>query len=51
MIRKDWNDQIYRTEEEKNSAILKKIQECYHTGQPMLVFTSSVNKSEKYIFF
>ncbi len=48
MIRKDWNDQIYRTEEEKNSAILKKIQECYHTGQPMLVFTSSVNKSEKY---
>jgi Preprotein translocase subunit SecA (ATPase, RNA helicase) len=48
MIRKDWNDQIYRTEEEKNTAILKKIQECYHTGQPMLVFTSSVNKSEKY---
>ena len=48
MIRKDWNDQIYRTEEEKNSAILKKIQECYQTGQPMLVFTSSVNKSEKY---
>ncbi len=48
MIRKDWNDQIFRTEEEKNTAILKKIQECYHTGQPMLVFTSSVNKSEKY---
>ncbi len=48
MVRKDWNDQIFRTEEEKNTAILKKIQECYHTGQPMLVFTSSVNKSEKY---
>ena len=48
MIRKDWNDQIFRTEEEKNTAILKKIQECYHAGQPMLVFTSSVNKSEKY---
>ena len=24
MIRKDWNDQIFRTEEEKNKAILKK---------------------------
>ncbi len=48
MIRKDWNDQIFRTEEEKNDAILKKIEECYNTGQPMLVFTSSVNKSEKY---
>ena len=48
MIRKDWNDQIFRTEEEKNNAILKKIKECHQTGQPMLVFTSSVNKSEKY---
>ena len=48
MIRKDWNDQIFRTENEKNQAILKKINECYTTGQPMLVFTSSVNKSEIY---
>ncbi len=48
MIRKDWNDQIFRTEEEKNQAILKKIDECYSRGQPMLVFTSSVNKSEIY---
>ena len=48
MIRKDWNDQIFRTESEKNDAIIKKIQECYQSGQPMLVFTSSVNKSEVY---
>ncbi len=48
MIRKDWNDQIFRTEEEKNSAIIEKISECYNKGQPTLVFTSSINKSEKY---
>jgi len=48
MIRKDWNDQIFRTDDEKNQAILKKIKECYSKGQPMLVFTSSINKSEIY---
>ena len=48
MIRKDFNDQIFRTEDEKNNAIIKKIKECYQIGQPMLVFTSSVNKSEIY---
>ena len=48
MIRKDWNDQIFRTESEKNNAIIKQILECYKQGQPILVFTSSVNKSEIY---
>ncbi len=48
MIRKDYNDQIFRTEEEKNQAIIKKIKECHEIGQPLLVFTSSVNKSEIY---
>ena len=48
MIRKDWNDQIFRTESEKNEAIIKKILECNKTGQPILVFTSSINKSEIY---
>ena len=48
MIRKDHNDQIYRTEDEKNSAIIEKIKECYAKGQPLLVFTSSVSKSEIY---
>ena len=48
MIRKDFNDQIFRTEKEKNSAIINKIKECNKLGQPLLVFTSSVNKSETY---
>ncbi len=48
MIRKDFNDQIFRTEAEKNQAIIKKIKECNQTGQPLLVFTSSINKSEVY---
>ena len=37
MIKKDFNDQIFRTEDEKNNAIIKKIKECYQIGQPMLV--------------
>ena len=48
MIRKDFNDQIFRTEMEKNSAIIKKIKECFEIGQPLLIFTSSVSKSEIY---
>ena len=48
MIRKDYNDQIFRTEKEKNYAIVKKIKECNKLGQPLLVFTSSINKSEIY---
>ena len=48
MIRKDWNDQIFRTEAEKNNAIIEKIIECNNNEQPILVFTSSINKSEIY---
>jgi len=48
MIRKDYNDQIFRTEKEKNDAIIKKIDECHKTLQPLLIFTSSINKSEIY---
>ena len=48
MIRKDFNDQIFRTEAEKNNAIIKKIKECHENSQPLLVFTSSVSKSEIY---
>ena len=48
MIRKDFNDQIFRTEKEKNDAIIEKIIECSKKGQPLLVFTSSINKSEIY---
>ena len=48
MIRKDWNDKIFRTENEKQQAIIKNIFECNNRGQPVLVFTSSVDKSEVY---
>ena len=48
MIRKDLNDQIFRTEIEKNKAIVQKVLECNRQGQPILVFTSSINKSEIY---
>ncbi len=48
MIRKDLNDLIFRTEKEKNDAIVEKIIERNKLGQPILVFTSSINKSEVY---
>ncbi len=48
MIREDFNDQIFRTEKEKNFSIIRKIKECNEKGQPLLIFTSSINKSEIY---
>ena len=48
MIRKDWNDQIFRTAKEKDDAIINKIIECNNKDQPLLVFTASINKSEHY---
>ncbi len=47
MIRKDFNDQIFRTEKEKYNAISNKIIECHNKGQPVLVGTTSIEKSEK----
>ena len=47
MLRNDFNDQIFRTELEKYNAITKKIIECNKKGQPVLVGTTSVEKSEK----
>tara|TARA_B100001173_G_scaffold139195_1_gene120764 strand:- start:1422 stop:3965 length:2544 start_codon:yes stop_codon:yes gene_type:complete len=48
MIRQDWNDQIFRSLKEKDEAIVKKISECNKKGQPLLVFTANINKSEHY---
>ena len=48
MIRNDYNDKIFRTEEEKKAAIIELILECNKKGQPVLVFTSGVDKSEIY---
>tara|TARA_A100001015_G_scaffold257788_1_gene300602 strand:- start:2072 stop:4633 length:2562 start_codon:yes stop_codon:yes gene_type:complete len=47
MMRKDFNDQIFRTEKEKYNAITKKIIECNIKGQPVLVGTTSIEKSER----
>jgi len=47
MIRKDLNDQIFRTEKEKYLAITNKVIECHSKGQPVLVGTTSIEKSEK----
>ena len=47
MIRKDQNDQIFRTEKEKYNAILSKVIDCNSKGQPVLVGTTSIEKSEK----
>jgi len=47
MLRKDFNDQIFRTEKEKYNAITNKILECSKKGQPVLVGTTSIEKSEK----
>ncbi len=47
MQRRDLNDQIFRTEPEKYNAITNKIIECNKKGQPVLVGTTSIEKSEK----
>jgi len=47
MIRTDLNDQIFRTEKEKYDAIIKKIESCNKNNQPVLVGTTSIEKSEK----
>jgi preprotein translocase subunit SecA len=42
----DGEDRIYRTESEKLKAVTTEIEECYGGGQPVLVGTTSVEKSE-----
>ncbi len=47
MIRDDQNDVIFRTEPEKWRAVVKDIADCKERGQPVLVGTISIEKSEK----
>jgi preprotein translocase subunit SecA len=47
MIRLDYPDVIYKTEEEKFSAALEDIKDCHQRGQPVLVGTTSIEKSER----
>ena len=46
VARIDDDDEVYRTEAEKNRAILMQIEDCYVRGQPILVGTVSIEKSE-----
>ena len=47
MVRKEFQDMVYRTEEEKFRNAAKEIQQFYEKGQPVLVGTISVEKSER----
>lgn len=47
MIRLDHNDIVFRTVEGKTQAIIKQIEECHAKGQPVLVGTVSIEKSEE----
>ncbi|MCS6780806.1 MAG: preprotein translocase subunit SecA [Geminicoccaceae bacterium] len=46
MIRKDEDDEVYRTAREKHEAICREIEDAHRRGQPVLVGTVSIEKSE-----
>ncbi len=46
VIRKDKSDLVYKTKSAKWRAVVRKIEECYERGQPVLVGTTSVEKNE-----
>ncbi|MBM3511169.1 MAG: preprotein translocase subunit SecA [Alphaproteobacteria bacterium] len=46
MIRKDQDDEVYRTGKEKFDAVVQLIEDCHARGQPALVGTVSIEKSE-----
>ena len=46
MIRKDQNDQVFKTAKEKFNAIIEDIRDCHERGQPVLVGTTSIENSE-----
>ncbi|MBQ6863975.1 MAG: preprotein translocase subunit SecA [Clostridia bacterium] len=46
LARKDWDDVMYRTEQAKFAAIIEQIKICHEKGQPVLVGTVSIEKSE-----
>ena len=46
MVRDDTMDQVFRTLEEKNNAIIEAARDCYQHGQPVLVGTTSIENNE-----
>jgi preprotein translocase subunit SecA len=47
MVRADRNDQVYKTKEGKQSAVVREIEQRHEAGQPVLVGTISVEVSEQ----
>ena len=47
VVRTDYPDVVYKTEAGKYRAIVKQIEECHEKGQPVLVGTVSIEKSER----
>lgn len=47
MIRKDFPDVVYKTEKEKFKAVVEEIKRLHEKGQPVLVGTISIEKSER----
>ena len=45
-VRRDYNDEIYKTQREKYNAVVKEIKEMSELGRPVLVGTTSIEKSE-----
>lgn len=46
MVRKDNDDEVYRTSRERDAAVVTQIIDCHERGQPVLVGTVSIEKSE-----
>ncbi|HLZ08872.1 MAG TPA: preprotein translocase subunit SecA, partial [Chloroflexota bacterium] len=47
MVREDNHDVVFKTEAEKFDAVVEEIKDCYERGQPVLVGTVSIEKSER----
>lgn len=46
VVRQDYDDAIYRTEQGKYNAVIEQVAECHEKGQPVLVGTITIDKSE-----
>lgn len=47
LARKDYDDEVYRTSRERDNAVITQIKECQERGQPVLVGTASIERSEE----
>ncbi|MTI11068.1 preprotein translocase subunit SecA [Curvivirga aplysinae] len=45
--RKDYDDEVYRTSRERDNAVILQVKECVEKGQPVLVGTASIERSEE----